>query len=515
MLRIDEFKIYENLSENEVIDRMYKKFRINKQDVLKTTICRKSIDSRNKARIHFSYSFNIEVKDEKKYPQFKKIEIKKLIVENKRISELSPVIIGSGPAGLFCALTLIEQGIKPIIVEQGQMIEQRIATVSAHQNERKPINPHSNVQFGEGGAGTFSDGKLTTSVNSPYIQAVLETFCKFGAPKEILYLSKPHIGTDNLVNIMVNIRKYIESKGGKYFFNTKFIDYEKVNNLIRVICDKETFLTDTVVLAVGHSARSVFELLKKKNVNLALKNFAVGVRIEHLQKDIDFAQYGDSKLNLPAAEYKLAYHGKERDCYSFCMCPGGYVMASSSENDGIVTNGMSYYARDGINSNAALLVNVKTSDFSGDDVLSGVYFQRELEHKAYLMGGSNGNAPVQRVQDFINNVKSSKIGKIIPTYQPGYTLANLNDLFPQFISSTIKEALFDFDKKIKGFNDDDAILTAVESRSSSPIIIRRNEQLMMSEMGFYPCGEGAGYAGGITTAAIDGIKVALRIMQNK
>lgn len=513
MLRIDEFKVFENISEEEVINRMYKKYHIDKKDVVNTVIVKKSIDSRNKSQIHFSYSFNIEVKDENKYPKIKKINVERLVFENHRVSECQPIIVGSGPAGLFCALTLIDQGIKPIIIEQGDKIEDRIKRVEAHRNGKQEVCVSSNVQFGEGGAGTFSDGKLTTSVNSIYIRNVLEIFHKFGAPKEILYLSKPHIGTDNLVNIMVNIRKYIESKGGKYYFNTKFIDYEKIDDKIKLICDKCSFVTDTVVLAIGHSARDTFELLKKKKVDLSRKNFSVGVRIEHLQKDINFAQYGDCKLDLPAAEYKLAYHGKERDCYSFCMCPGGYVMASSSENDAIVTNGMSYFARDGINSNAALLVNIKTDDFNGDDPLAGVYFQRELEHKAYILGGSNGYAPVQRFIDFLNGVKTEDIGKIIPTYKPGYTLSDLNSLFPNFISSTLKEGILYFDKRIKGFACDDAILTAVESRSSSPVIIKRDEHFMMSQKGFYPCGEGAGYAGGITTAAIDGIKVALKIME--
>lgn len=516
MLRIDEFKVYENMSDDEVIEQMYKKYHINKKDIINTYICRKSIDSRNKNQIHFSYSFNIEVKDENKYSKIKKITLPKMTIENNRISKISPVIIGSGPSGLFCALTLLEQGIKPIIVEQGQMVEERIKTVKSHQKERTAINPQSNVQFGEGGAGTFSDGKLTTSVNSVFIKKVLDTFCQFGAPKEISYLSKPHIGTDNLVNIMVNIRKYIEKNGGKYFFNTKFIDYEKQGNMIKVICDKEVFLTDTLILAIGHSARNVFTLLKEKNVDLSRKNFAIGFRIEHLQKDIDLSQYGDNnKLKLPAAEYKLAYHGENRDCYSFCMCPGGYVMASASENDAIVTNGMSYFARNGLNSNAALLVNIKTTDFSGDDPLSGIYFQRDLEHKAYLLAGANGNAPVQRFEDFLNNKKSEKIGKIIPTYQPGYSLTNLNDLLPDFVCSTIKDAILYFDKRIAGFACPDAILTAVESRSSSPVIIKRDDNYMTSDKGIYPCGEGAGYAGGITTAAIDGIKVALKILQNK
>ena len=407
---------------------------------------------------------------------------------------------------------MVENGITPIIVEQGEMVDQRLKTVQAYKDDASQFNCYSNVQFGEGGAGTFSDGKLTTNVNSPLINMVLNYFVKFSAPKEILYQSKPHIGTDNLVNIMKNIREYIQSKGGRYYFNTRFLDYHKENGLIHVICDCQKFTTDTLVLAVGHSARNVYELLKQKEIVLTRKNFALGVRIEHLQKDLNYAQYGDCKLDLPQAEYKLAYHGQQRDCYSFCMCPGGYVVASNSEKDGIVTNGMSYYNRDNINCNSALLVNVKTSDFSGDDPLSGMYFQRELEHKAFIFGGNNGNAPIQKVGDFEEGCTSLSFGKVLPTYLPGVTMCDLNDFLPDFIKDTLKQALPYFDHKIKGFNDKDSLLTAIESRSSSPVTIKRNEFMLSSDDQIYPIGEGAGYAGGITTAAIDGIKAAIRIM---
>lgn len=512
MFRIDEYKVFENISDEKLFEKVIKKYKINKRDIVSITIIRKSVDCRKKDNIHFSYSFALELRNEEKYTYLKKYNQPEIKIENHRDSKYSPIIIGAGPAGLFCALTMVENGITPIIVEQGEMVDQRLKTVQAYKDDASQFNCYSNVQFGEGGAGTFSDGKLTTNVNSPLINMVLNYFVKFSAPKEILYQSKPHIGTDNLVNIMKNIREYIQSKGGKYYFNTRFLDYQKENGLIHVICDCQKFTTDTLVLAVGHSARNVYELLKQKEIVLTRKNFALGVRIEHLQKDLNYAQYGDCKLDLPQAEYKLAYHGQQRDCYSFCMCPGGYVVASNSEKDGIVTNGMSYYNRDNINCNSALLVNVKTSDFSGDDPLSGMYFQRELEHKAFIFGGNNGNAPIQKVGDFQEGCTSLSFGKVLPTYLPGVTMCDLNDFLPDFIKDTLKQALPYFDHKIKGFNDKDSLLTAIESRSSSPVTIKRNEFMLSSDDQIYPIGEGAGYAGGITTAAIDGIKAAIRIM---
>lgn len=512
MFRIDEYKVFENISDEKLFEKVIKKYKINKRDIVSITIIRKSVDCRKKDNIHFSYSFALELRNEEKYTYLKKYNQPEIKIENHRDSKYSPIIIGAGPAGLFCALTMVENGIAPIIVEQGEMVDQRLKTVQAYKDDASQFNCYSNVQFGEGGAGTFSDGKLTTNVNSPLINMVLNYFVKFSAPKEILYQSKPHIGTDNLVNIMKNIREYIQSKGGKYYFNTRFLDYQKENGLIHVICDCQKFTTDTLVLAVGHSARNVYELLKQKEIVLTRKNFALGVRIEHLQKDLNYAQYGDCKLDLPQAEYKLAYHGQQRDCYSFCMCPGGYVVASNSEKDGIVTNGMSYYNRDNINCNSALLVNVKTSDFSGDDPLSGMYFQRELEHKAFIFGGNNGNAPIQKVGDFQEGCTSLSFGKVLPTYLPGVTMCDLNDFLPDFIKDTLKQALPYFDHKIKGFNDKDSLLTAIESRSSSPVTIKRNEFMLSSDDQIYPIGEGAGYAGGITTAAIDGIKAAIKIM---
>ena len=514
MLLIDNIKIYKNISKEELFSKVISKYNIDKLDIIDTKIAKKSIDARNKKDVHFVYSINIKVKNEDKYPKIKKInEIKPLVINKNRNSKYKPIIVGSGPSGLFCALTLVNNGYKPIIIEQGESVENRAKSIEKYQKEGL-LNELSNVQFGEGGAGTFSDGKLTTNVNSPYIKEVLETFYKFGAPEEILYLSKPHIGTDNLKEILIRIRKYIEDNGGTYYFNTKFINYETNNNIIKVICNNNEFITDSLVLAIGHSARDTYKLLKEKGILLAKKNFSVGLRIEHLQKTINESQYGTyTKLELPSADYKLVYHGNNRSCYTFCMCPGGQVIASSSNKEAIVTNGMSTFKRDKTNANSAILVNVLTTDFKSDDVLEGMYFQEKLEKSAYILGGSNNNAPVQRVEDFIKNIPSTKIGKIIPSYLPGYKLTNLNEILPDYVSNTIKEAIPYFGTKIKGFDDKDAILTGVETRSSSPITILRNEEMVSSVEGIYPCGEGAGYAGGITTSAIDGIKVAIKIIE--
>ncbi len=514
MIRLDNIKIYEDLTKEELINKIIKKNRINPTDFVSLDIVKKSIDARDKRNVHYNYSVNIILKDESKY-NFKHIEeVKYDSISKNRKSTHKPIIVGSGPAGLFCALTFINNGYKPIIIEQGSCVEDRIKYVDEYKETGK-INEMCNVQFGEGGAGTFSDGKLTTGINSPFIKQVLENFHKFGAPEEILYLNKPHIGTDNLINILKNMRSYIESKGGEYHFNTKLTNIESRKDTVKVITNNGEFETNALVLAIGHSSRDTFKMLKDKNMNMVRKNFSVGVRIEHKQSMINESQYGTfTKLNLPPAEYKLVYHGDDnRNCYSFCMCPGGEVIASSSERESIVTNGMSVFKRDKENANAALLVNVLTTDFEGDDPLAGMYFQEELEHKAFILGGSNYNAPVQRVEDFIKNKPSTKIGSITPSYKPGYTLCNLNDILPDFVSKTLREGILSFDHKIKGFANPDAILTGVETRSSSPITIPRNEELMSNIPCIYPCGEGAGFAGGITSAAVDGIKVAISIIE--
>ncbi len=521
MIRISNIKIYENIADTNIIDIVCQKYKINKSDVLEWSIFKKSIDARKKDNVHYNYSINLSLKNENKYKKFdtaKKQIPKTINVKNPDSKRV--VIVGAGPSGLFAALTLIQNGVTPIVVEQGDSVENRQRVVENFSNTGT-LNTLSNVQFGEGGAGTFSDGKLTSGIHNPFCTKVLEEFVKFGAPQSTLYTAKPHIGTDNLIIIIKNIREYIISKGGKFYFNTKAVDFNIENGKISSItCDNNTNLFDIpvshLILAIGHSARDTFEKLYSKNINMERKNFSVGVRIEHLQEQINLAQYGSqTKIHLPPADYKLAYHSPSgRSCYTFCMCPGGVVIASSSEKNTIVTNGMSYYSRSGKNANSAVLVNVTPNDFEGTSPLAGIYFQKDLEEKAFVLGGSNYYAPIQRFEDFIANQKSTFIGSVTPTYLPGVTLSNLNEILPDFVSATLKEGINYFDTKLKGFANPDSILTGVETRSSSPVRIIRNENLVSNISGIYPCGEGAGYAGGIMSAAVDGIKCAVAILEN-
>lgn len=521
MLRINNIKIRKDLTEYEVFEIAIQKAHVKKEDIIEWQISRKSIDARKKDDVHYTYSVDIQVKNEKKYKKLEKVkEIEIQAPQSQTSFKDRPVIIGAGPAGLFSALTLVQNGIKPIIIEQGQPVEKRKESVAAFLKTGK-LNTSSNVQFGEGGAGTFSDGKLTTGIHSPFCKKVLEEFVHFGAPKEILYLSKPHIGTDNLIHIIQNMRNYIIEKGGTFLFNTKAVDFEIINHhlvSVHTICEQveKVIPTNHVILAIGHSSRDTFEKLYEKGITMEAKNFSVGVRIEHLQEWINQAQYGSiTKLNLPPAEYKLAYHADNgRSCYTFCMCPGGVVMASSSENHTIVTNGMSNFLRDGKNANSALLVTITPQDFENSSPLAGVYFQKNLEEKAFVLGGSNYFAPVQRVEDFLKNQKTEQIGKVTPSYQPGFTLSNLNEILPDFVADTLKQGITYFDTKLHGFSHPDSILTGLETRSSSPVKIIRNEKLVSNIFGIYPCGEGAGYAGGIMSASVDGIKCAIAMLEN-
>ena len=517
MIRIKDIKIREDLSEEEILRKALIKSKIKQEEVKQWYIYKKSIDARKKEDIYYNYTIDIELKDLKKENKYEKVEKYKFPeIKKQRASRYKPIIIGAGPAGLFAGLILIQNGIKPIILERGKKVEERIKDVEEFIQNKK-FNISSNIQFGEGGAGTFSDGKLNTGNTSIFSRKVLEEFVKFGAPEEILYTAKPHIGTDNLVKIVKNIREYIIENGGQVLFNEQVTDFEiKDNNIKAVICSKR-IETDSVILAIGHSARDTFKKLYELGVEIQPKNFAVGVRIEHLQKDINNAQYGSkTTLKLPSADYKLVYHAKNgRTCYTFCMCPGGKVMASNSEENTIVTNGMSNFARDGENANSALLVNVTVEDYYKSTPLDGMYFQEKLEKKAFILGGKNYNAPIQKIEDFLQNRKTTELGKIKPTYMPGVTYSNLNEILPNFVAETLKEGIIELDKKLHGFGDKDAILTGVETRSSSPVQITRDKETLNSVniQGLYPCGEGAGYAGGIMTAAIDGIRCAIKILE--
>ena len=520
-MKITNIKVYENISDDEVLKIALKKNHIKDQEVKDWCITKKSVDARDKNDVHFSYSLDIILNDEEIEP-LKDM----LIVENKKEIEDRIVVVGLGPAGLFAAYTLAINGYNPLVIEQGKPIDERVKDVEDFINNRK-LNTSSNIQFGEGGAGTFSDGKLTTNNNSDYNRTVLETFAKFGAPKEILYTTKAHIGTDNLRVVIKNMRQEIIRLGGEVRFNSKLVDFDIENNkLVGITLEDGTNIKSShIILAIGHSARDTFEKIYERKIKLEPKPFSVGVRIEHKQELINKSQYGDkTKLNLPPADYKLVYHGEGgRSLYTFCMCPGGYVMASSSEEGTIVTNGMSYYKRDGENANSALLVNVVPEDFMKDDnPLNGIYYQKEFERKAFEIAGSNYNAPIQKVGEYLkengvtlDNTEENNddiINTVAPTYKPGVTYCSLREIFPDYINKTMTEGIKYFGGKIKNFDNYNSIMTAVESRSSSPVRIIRDDEMNTNVKGIHPCGEGAGYAGGIMTSAIDGIKVAKAVV---
>ncbi len=480
-------------------------------------IFKKSVDARRKSDVHFVYTIDIESKHEekllKKLKNAVKVKEKPYKFPKGTPPEEPIVIAGSGPAGLMCGLMLARNGFKVIILERGKNVDERRKDVEAFWSGGE-LDTESNVQFGEGGAGTFSDGKLNTGIKDTRIRLVLEEFYRHGAPEEILYNAKPHIGTDNLCKVVKAIRKEIESLGGEVRFCTRFDSFEAENGCLKAVNAvknggaKYTIKTKYLVIAAGHSARDTFSMLYKNGLKMESKSFSIGARIEHLQENINKTQYGDFYDKLGAADYKLAVHLKNgRGVYTFCMCPGGVVVASASERGGIATNGMSYFARDGKNANSAVLVNVSSDDFKEGGVLGGMYLQREIEQKAYELSGSY-KAPAQRVGDFLK--RDTKIAGEAPdpTYRPDVVWCELADVFPDYIVESLREGIIEMDKKLPGFADGNAVLTGPETRSSSPVRILRNSRMESSIKGIYPCGEGAGYAGGITSAAVDGIKTA-------
>lgn len=467
------------------------------------------------------FSVSKEKKLSEKFPNIRLFTNQQLSFEfGSEKTDGDIVIAGFGPAGMFCALTLCEFGYKPIVLERGAAMDERITAVENYWNSGI-IDPRTNVQFGEGGAGTFSDGKLTTRINDPLCSRVLEKFCEFGAPDEILTKAKPHIGTDLLRGIVKNLRNRIIELGGTVRFLSPLeeIDFRngKINSVS--VCGSDIKCA-ALVLAIGHSAHDTFEMLFKNGITLIPKPFSVGARIEHLQSDIDKALYGKyaGHPNLPPAEYALSYRDntKDRAVYTFCMCPGGFVVASASGEGSIVTNGMSNFDRAGTNANSAVLVSVSPSDFGGSP-LSGVDFIKNLECKAYEMGavkGRNGSAPAMLTREFVGDATSFSLGKVMPTYPLGIEQADLKALFPDYVSDFLSLGIKRFENQIKGFSDNDSVLTAIETRSSSPIRIPRGDELTaLCCTNLYPCGEGAGYAGGIMSAAVDGIKTAVKIME--
>ncbi len=494
---------------------------VEKQLNIKTknvSLYKKSVDARRKSQVHFCCSVLIEVSNEE---QFLKKNKNAQIFNKKEyvwqscnlLPENRPVVVGFGPCGIFCALTLAKAGLKPIVIERGADVDVRTKDVNEFLNGGR-LKENSNVQFGEGGAGTFSDGKLNTGIKDPRCKAVLDTFVRFGADKKILTDAKPHIGTDVLCGVVKNIRNEIIRLGGEVLFNTKLENINFIDGKITsVIANGKEIVCDNVVLATGHSARDVFSLLKEQNIEMQRKPFSVGVRIEHLQEDINKALYGEfyKHPSLNAADYKLAVHLENgRGVYTFCMCPGGEVINSTSEQKSLTVNGMSNSKRDGLNANSALLVGIEPNDFCGDDVLAGIEFQRRIESKAYEALG--GKVPVTTVGQFCFD-KEFKITTVKPTVKPQYAFTDFKEIFPDFVINSLREGIVEFGKKIKGFDSESAVLTAPETRSSSPVRILRDESYQsVSLKGLYPAGEGAGYAGGIMSAAVDGMRVAEQII---
>ena len=498
--------------------------RVSTSKIRGIKIVRRSVDARKKPDVKIVYTIDVKV-DGNEQKILRQSGCKRANIapvsyyKPPRLSketDVRPVVVGFGPAGMFAALILAMAGLRPLVLERGEDAASRNAKVEEFFATGK-FDPKSNIQFGEGGAGTFSDGKLNTGVNNPRIGWILEQMVKAGAREDILFDAKPHVGTDVLLTVVQNIRQRIISLGGEVRFNTKVTGIEFANEKITglELENGEILPCEHVIFAVGHSARDTFRMLKEKQIAMEPKPFAMGVRIEHPQSLVDASQYGKVDPVLPPADYKLVKHLDEETVYTFCMCPGGFVVAATSEEEKVVTNGMSYADRDGENANAALLVTLNPQDFPSDDVLAGMYWQEEIEKTAFKAGGSNYFAPAQTVGDFLAKRPSQGPGNVKPTYRPGVTWCDLHDVLPEKITRALSEAIPQLDGNLKGFADADSVLTAPETRSSSPVrIIRDETKQSITLKGLYPAGEGAGYAGGIMSAAIDGIQCAEALIAN-
>lgn len=524
LVRINNIKI--PITENQDFKKYLKEnYSIHPDSVSSIKVSKKSVDARSKNKmIYFVYSVDAEIENNINIPENQNIQE---ITNNKYISpetgemplKKPPLIAGSGPAGLFCALNLARRGFKPIIAEMGSEISKRKKDVENFRSNGI-LNPKSNIQFGEGGAGTFSDGKLNTLISDKNnrIEKIYQDFHIFGAPENILYYNKPHIGTDILEIVVKNIRNEVINLGGTFLFDSEITDIEISDSAVKSITLNagEKIYTDILILATGHSSRNMYFLLKNKGVKLEQKAFSVGLRIEHPQLIINQSQYGKffSHPALGAADYKLSCRTPDkRAVYTFCMCPGGEVIASASESETVVTNGMSKYLRNLENANSALLVNIDPADFRSDDPVAGIYFQKDIEKKAFMLGGNNYHAPAQYCGSFLGENKKSYFS-VKPTYRPGTKISNLKNIFPEYVYESLQYGIKDFGKKIKYFDDNSAFLTAPETRSSSPVRILRTENFeSVNTKGLFPAGEGAGYSGGITSSAVDGLKIAEKITE--